>query len=242
MYRFKNGLIALIGLISLVAISTVLEARVGTAAPAPSTQNVKVVNGITEPVPTTINGTVQAAQSGTWNVGISGTPTVSLSSGASVNVANTPSVSIDASGNIVKIDGSSPVSVQTVNQPFQVVFRSVTAQGEVSDEPVPLPGDKSILLERIAVAPDGLSLNTAKPTNVAIRATVKSECCGYSIPLYSVPLDAQGRALIYPGLIIKTVSLPNAQVGDVIAIEVEYTNPVSPAQAGATFVFSGRFL
>lgn len=91
MYRFKNSLIALIGMASLMTVVTVVLPHTsygsgGTAAPASSTQNVKVVNTLSEPVP--IQGTVQAAQSGTWNVGINGTPTVNLGDGTSVNIAN----------------------------------------------------------------------------------------------------------------------------------------------------------
>ncbi len=49
MYKFKNSLIALIGLVSLITVVTVMTPHIGygssgTAAPAPSTQNVNVVN------------------------------------------------------------------------------------------------------------------------------------------------------------------------------------------------------
>lgn len=49
MYKFKNSLIALIGLVSLITVATVMTPHIGygssgTAAPAPSTQNVNVVN------------------------------------------------------------------------------------------------------------------------------------------------------------------------------------------------------
>jgi hypothetical protein len=61
MYKFKESLIALIGLVSLVAIATVIGSGGPTAAaPSSQTQNVNVVN-----TPTT-----NAQQTGNWNVGI----------------------------------------------------------------------------------------------------------------------------------------------------------------------------
>ena len=106
MYKFKNSLIALIGLVSLMTVVTVVMPHTGygsseKAAPVPSTQNVKVVNNNSEPVPiqgsATVSGTVQAQQNGTWNVGINGTPVVGLDAGNNT-------VKFDAVNNAVKLD------------------------------------------------------------------------------------------------------------------------------------------
>ncbi|SRR5258706_2435609 len=73
MYKFKNSLIALVGLVTLIAITTVLTARfgygssgTGNSAPTSQTQNVNVVN----------------------------TPTVGLANGSSVAINGTPTVQI----------------------------------------------------------------------------------------------------------------------------------------------------
>ena len=74
----------------LVAVPAIAQGR--PPAPAPPTQNVVVVNGTRQPVPTAAQGTTAVA--GTVNVGntpnvnVTNTPTVSLASGASVNVVN----------------------------------------------------------------------------------------------------------------------------------------------------------
>jgi hypothetical protein len=100
------------------------------------TQNVRVVNTTSQPVPTTVQGTVtgdvnvtntptvalspsgnsvHAQQSGTWNVGITGTPTVSLSPGTSISVAGTPNVSL-VPGAAVQVSNTTanPIPVQNV--------------------------------------------------------------------------------------------------------------------------------
>src|SRR5438309_1683972 len=73
-------------------IATMFNASPAHGAPASGPQSVLVVNGSSQPIPTTSTGTtavsgnvgitgtptVNAAQSGNWNVGISGTPAVSV--------------------------------------------------------------------------------------------------------------------------------------------------------------------
>ena len=62
------------------------------AAPPPPTQNVLVVNGSGQPVPTAPQGTTNVA--GTVNVG--NTPNVNVTNTPNVNVANTPTVNLAA--------------------------------------------------------------------------------------------------------------------------------------------------
>jgi len=112
-YRFKNSLMALIGVVTLIVVTTVLmphmgygSSGTGSNAPTSQTQNVNVVN----------TPAVNAQQSGTWNVGINGTP--------NVNVANMPTVGINSSANTVKIDPANSLSVRDVDNaarhPFHV--------------------------------------------------------------------------------------------------------------------------
>jgi hypothetical protein len=104
-YNFKNSLMALIGVITLIVVTTVLMPHIGygssgttTNAPSSQTQNVNVVN----------TPAVNAQQSGTWNVGINGTPRVG----------------IDAANNTVKIDTANPLPVRDVDNPARHAFTS----------------------------------------------------------------------------------------------------------------------
>jgi hypothetical protein len=137
-YKFKNSLMALLGVITLIVITTVLMPHIGygssgTTANAPSsqTQNVNVVN----------TPTVNAQQSGTWNVGINGTPTVRL----------------DAANNTVKIDAATPVSVRDVDNPARQPFADATSvsvedgQFSGSGTLAPVPSGKILVLEQISV-------------------------------------------------------------------------------------------
>src|SRR5439155_26086314 len=118
-----------------------------STAPTTQTQNVKVVNTSSEPVPVqgtaTVNGTVQAAQSGGWNVGINGTPNVNVANTAAVNaqqsgtwevgitgtpninVANMPTVAFDPASNTVKVgnDIANPVLVRDIDNPARNAVR-----------------------------------------------------------------------------------------------------------------------
>jgi len=172
MYRFKNSLIALIGLVALMTAATMLMPHVGygsggtatTNAPATQTQNVKVVNTSSEPVPiqgnATVSGTVQAAQSGTWNVGINGTPIVGLDAGNNTvkfdAVNNT--VKFDAVNNTVKIDPAAPVLVRDVDnparQPFEgsAFFALPFGQSQVFKPITTVPAGKVLVIEEVSAA------------------------------------------------------------------------------------------
>src|SRR5262249_59085440 len=81
MNGIKCYLLTAVGVAVLVGSFMLSGAYTSSAAPPPATQDVRVVNTTTNPVPTLAQGTTnvagtgQAAQSGAWNVGISGTPT-----------------------------------------------------------------------------------------------------------------------------------------------------------------------
>jgi hypothetical protein len=113
MYRFKKSLIALTGVLTLVAIFTVAVPHIGRGAsgtgnnaPTSQTQNVNVVN----------TPTINAQQSGTWNVGINGTPVVGLDAGNNT-------VKFDAVNNTVKVDPTNPLSVRDMDNPARQPFR-----------------------------------------------------------------------------------------------------------------------
>ena len=120
MYKFKNSLMGLIGVVTLIVVTTVLMPHKGygssgasSNAPANQTQNVNVVN----------TPTVKSQQDGVWNVG--------LASGSSVGIAGTPTVGLDAANNTVKfdavnntvkIDPAAPVPVRDVDNPARQPF------------------------------------------------------------------------------------------------------------------------
>jgi hypothetical protein len=157
MYKIKNSLIALIGLVSLITVVTVMTPHIGygssgTAAPAPSTQNVNVVN----------TPTVKSQQDGVWNVGlasgsnvgIAGTPTVNAQQSGTWNVGinGIPTVGIDAANNTVKIDTASPVPVRDVDNPARQPF---TARIDVS---IPDGRDLGVGTMDTAAVPEGKRL------------------------------------------------------------------------------------
>lgn len=70
--------------IAILGLSFLLSAPRASEA-APSDKDVVVVNTPADPVPVSVQGTVQSAQNGAWNVGLTGTPTVQVG-----NAANAP--------------------------------------------------------------------------------------------------------------------------------------------------------
>ena len=136
MYKLKSFTVTFISL--LLFSASILLMSPQPAYGQGGTQNVRVVNTSSQPVPTTMQGTttvtgnvnitntptvgltpsansVQAQQSGTWNVGINGTPTVNLASGTSVGITGTPNVSL-VPGTSVQINNTTtnPIPVQNV--------------------------------------------------------------------------------------------------------------------------------
>jgi hypothetical protein len=100
--------VSLFATCTLFAIPAIAQSK-----PAPPTQNVLVVNGAGQPVPTAAQGTTNVA--GTVNIGnapnvnVANTPTVNLAGGASVNVTN-------------PLDGQSkptPLAVLDAIQPYE---------------------------------------------------------------------------------------------------------------------------
>jgi len=159
-YKFKNSLMALIGVITLIVVTTVLVPHIGygssgNTAPTPSTQNVKVVNTTSEAVP--IQGTVQAAQNGTWNVGINGTPAVGLDQGNNT-------VKFDAVNNTVKIDAAAPVLMRDIDNPARNALRLIAGgsfidQGSSSGafstaqfQDFTVPNGKRFIIENVSIS------------------------------------------------------------------------------------------
>ena len=87
---------------TLITVPAVAQKQ-APGPPPPPTQNVLVVNGSGQPVPTAPQGTTNVA--GTVNVG--NTPSVTVANTPSVTVANTPSVSISGTPTVALSPGGS---------------------------------------------------------------------------------------------------------------------------------------
>jgi hypothetical protein len=87
--------------------------------PSSPTQNVVVVNGAGQPVPTTAQGTTNVA--GTVNVGNS--PNVNVANTPNVNVANTPSVNVTNTPTVQLTNPpSSPIPTWALDEPGRIPF------------------------------------------------------------------------------------------------------------------------
>ncbi len=152
MFKVKNSLIGLVGLVTLMAVATAIAPHlgygsVGTAAPAPSTQNVNVVN----------TPTVSAQQTGPWSVGITGTP--------NINVANMPTVGLDPANNSIKVgnDAANPVLVRDIDNPAPNAVRLIAGgsfidQGSASGafgtaqfQDFTVPNGKRFIIENVSI-------------------------------------------------------------------------------------------
>jgi hypothetical protein len=144
MYKFRNAAVGLTSLLALAGIATVgvpkIARSAGGAAPTTQTQNVRVVNTSSEPVPATVtpgNGSiwnVNAQQSGPWNVGI------------------------DASANTVKVDPTNPLPVRDMDnparQPFTASFEASFERGRIDAIAAPhisvVPAGKRLVIENVS--------------------------------------------------------------------------------------------
>jgi len=171
-YKFKESLIAVIGLVSLVAIATVITPHLiyGSSGPTPfaapsQTQNVNVVN----------TPTVNAQQSANWNVGI------------------------DAAHNIVTVDDSNPISVREMNipawQPYQVAANiSLNAAEATKTVFVDVPVGKIFVIEFASVVgcvPSGQTLQIAQVLTSG-PGQVAGDPPGAFAASYEVPITARG--------------------------------------------------
>jgi len=138
MTGIKSYFLATVG-VGVLGGSFVLSSAYTSNAAPPGTQDVRVVNTTTNPVPTlaqgttNIAGTVQAAQSGSWNVGISGTPTF--------QVGNT---------------ASDPVFVSDVNEPAMHPFQTsasgaLNAGSAETTVGIPVPSGKRLAIKFVSV-------------------------------------------------------------------------------------------
>ncbi len=219
MYKFKKALIALIGLMSLMAIFTVVNPRTGTATPTPSTQNVNVVN----------TPTVNAKQSGPWSVDISGTPVVGLD-----DANNT--VKFDAVNNTVKIDAATPVMVRDVDNPAR--------QPLITSASLVLPFGQTFGFQPITTVPtgkvliiEGVSVDTRfagndKLIEVAILA------CGASYYLHANDegIDDLGRHVFIASQQVSIICTEGTQVQGYVT-----RNPAT-GQPGVNFSVFGYYV
>jgi hypothetical protein len=150
---------------TLVAIPAIAQGK-----PAPPTQNVLVVNGAGQPVPTAAQGTTNVA--GTVSVG--NTPNVNVANTPSVNVTNTPTVSLagGASVNVTNpLDGQSeptPLAVLDAIQPYEdscIISFSGVADGSCNFQAIP-SGKRLVIQEFDAF---GRIETGLKPTAIFVR-------------------------------------------------------------------------
>ena len=151
MKGIKSYFLTAVGVVVVVGSFMLSGAHTSSAAPPPATQDVRVVNTTTNPVPilaqgtTNVAGTVQAAQSGAWNVGISGTPTF--------QVGNT---------------ASNPVFVSDVNEPAMHPFQTrggvpLNAGSVDAAFGIPVPGGKRLAIKFVSAL-------ASVPTGQVVRA------------------------------------------------------------------------
>lgn len=245
MYKFKHSLMALIGVVTLIAMTTVLLPHIGygssgtgSSAPTNQTQNVKVVNPSTEPVPiqgsATVSGTVQAAQSGTWNVGINGTPVVGLD-------ASNNTVKFDAVNNTVKIDTANPLPVRDVDNPVRQPFhRSVFASLPdgttflASDPGLTPPAGKRLVIEQISIG-----ANLPAGQRAACSLVVRNDFAEVLFD-HALPMSLQGT---FGPIDSFQASLPTRvylDPSDSVAFDVFRT--AATGSAGVRVSFSGYFV
>jgi len=153
MYRFKNSLFGLLGVLTLIAIATVALPHIGRgasgggSAPASQPQNVNVVN----------TPTVSAQQSGSWNVGINGTPAVTVA-----NFPATTNVGIDPAANTVRVDTTSPLPVRDVDNPARYPFAAsctINNNGGFPCTMTMVPPGKRLVIEMFQLTANGGELH-----------------------------------------------------------------------------------
>lgn len=155
MKRIKQCILATFGLAILAGSFVLGNPMAGHSYATPPADDVKVINAVAEPVPTTVTNspTVMAAQSGRWSVGISGTPTVKIG-----NAAENP---------VLMRDVDNPAS-----QPFHESISFDLPEGftEVNMPITTVPVGKRLVIEYIsakATLPAGQKLR-----NLAIRTSL----------------------------------------------------------------------
>jgi len=109
------GLFAAVTLVSVAAAAQQKN-------PSPLPQNVFVVNGTGQPVPTAAQGTTNVA--GTVNVG--NTPTVTIANTPSVNIANSPSVHISGTPTVTLAPGGTTGVVNALNGSNNAIPLAIT--------------------------------------------------------------------------------------------------------------------
>ena len=153
MYRFKNSLFGLLGVLTLIAIATVALPHIGRgasgggSAPTSQPQNVNVVN----------TPTVSAQQSGSWNVGINGTPAVTVA-----NFPATTNVGIDPAANTVRVDTTSPLPVRDVDNPARHPFAAsctINNNGGFPCTMTMVPPGKRLVIEMFQLTANGGELH-----------------------------------------------------------------------------------
>ena len=127
--KIGKWMIALSLLTATTVVSLSAFGQNKLTAPSSPTQNVLVVNGSGQPVPTTaqgttnVAGTVGLAAGSTVNIG--NTPTVSVGNTPNVTVANTPTVNLAAGGSVNVTnppDGQNnptPLAIMEGAQPYE---------------------------------------------------------------------------------------------------------------------------
>jgi hypothetical protein len=256
MYKFKNSLIALVGMMALIGLIAAVTPHSGYGQqnePVGPVKPVKVANSTAEPVPVTgsvnvqgpmtVSGTVKAEQVGDWNVGIAGTPTVNLSPGATVGIAGTPTVQI---GN----EAANPVPVRdasNVRQPFHRGFNVFLEEGKTGKAHIAftVPAGKRLIIEYVTA---NIFLPKGQNGGVEIGTYAPDVLAGpgyISQAFYRLPLQ-----LITPNALAEDIRVGSEQVRfyaepetEVIAGLFRYEHPgYPPGKVSAYIAISGYFV
>jgi hypothetical protein len=157
--------VSLFATFPLVTIPAIAQSK-----PAPPTQNVLVVNGAGQPVPTAAQGTTNVA--GTVNVG--NTPNVNVANTPSVNVTNTPTVNLAGGASVSvtnPLDGQSnptPLAVLEAMQPYEDHCNlSYTGNEFTHCDLSALPSGKRLVLQVFEAS--GSVETGLKPTQIELR-------------------------------------------------------------------------
>lgn len=173
--------------------------------PGPPTQNILVVNGTGQPVPTAPQGTTNVA--GTVNVG--NTPNVTITNTPSVNVANTPAVTLESGASVgvtSPLDGQGNATPIAVLDAFQIyedrcaIIFSGAGFGDCQFQTI--PSDKQLVIQEfdaisnidVGVRPQDVALYTGALPHV-FPATFMTTAFGTDIWV----TNAETRVYVAPG-------------------------------------------
>ena len=229
MYKVKNSLIALVGLMALLGVIAVITPRTGVGQNVKAPQDVRVVGTtVTQPVsassPLPVTGdvnigntpTVNAQQSGSWNVGINGMPTVKVD-----NTAN-------------------PLFVRDVDNPASQPFQAATSFGIAAQQIrgggvlTTVPLGKRLVIEHVSVRARVQPNQKLAEAEILI-AVANNNNGGHPIDYYFA-LNDQGDNLFMANQQVRLYADPGTEV------QVAATRNASDGSGFVYFSISGYFV